>query len=147
MLDASVLLKWVFQDEDDADRAIVLRDKYLRGDSVIIVPSFAFYEFVSVLRYSRRGLSQEEINQEIHNLFGLQLVSIELDEGLAREAVNISFQTGTAVFASLTDDFVLRYDAYYMALADALGCQLITADYESYRRLGHLPYVVALRDI
>jgi len=34
-----------------------------------------------------------------------------------------------------------------MALADALGCQLITADYESYRRLGHLPYVVALRDI
>ena len=85
VLDSSVFLKWVFQDEDDADRAIVLRDEYLRGDSVIIVPSFAFYEFVSVLRHSRRGLSQEEINQEIHNLFGLQLVSIELDEGLARE--------------------------------------------------------------
>ena len=42
VLDSSVFLKWVFQDEDDADRAIVLRDEYLRGDSVIIVPSFAF---------------------------------------------------------------------------------------------------------
>ena len=136
VLDASVIIKWVFQDEDDADRAIVLRDEYLREDSVIIVPSFAFYEFVNVLRHSRRGLSQEEINQEIHNLFALQLVSIELDEGLAMNAVNISFQTGTVV-----------YDAYYVALADALGCQLVTADYESYRRLGHLSYVVALRDI
>ncbi len=136
VLDASVLLKWVFQDENDADRAIVLRDEYLRGDSVIIVPSFAFYEFVSVLRHSRRGLSQEEINREIHNVFDLQLISIELDEDLAREAVNISFQTGTAV-----------YDAYYVALAGVLGCQLITADYESYRRLRHLSYVVGLRDI
>jgi len=136
VLDASVLLKWVFQEEDDADRAVIFRDEYLRGDSVIIVPSFAFYEFVSVLRHSRRGLSQEEINREIHSLFDLQLVSIELDEGLAREAVNISFQTGTVV-----------YDAYYVALADALGCQLITADYESYERLRHLPYVVAMRDI
>ncbi len=136
VLDASVLLKWVFQDENDADRAIVLRDEYLRGDSVIIVPSFAFYEFVSVLRHSRRGFSQEEINREIHNVFDLQLISIELDEDLAREAVNISFQTGTAV-----------YDAYYVALAGVLGCQLITADYESYRRLRHLSYVVGLRDI
>lgn len=37
VLDASVMLKWVFTDEKDADRALALRDEHLRGESLIII--------------------------------------------------------------------------------------------------------------
>jgi len=135
VLDASVLLKWAFQDEEDSDRALSLRERHLDGEIIVIVPSHAVYEFTHVLRHSQRNLSRERIEREIDDIFNVNLVTIELDPYLAKLGVAISFQTGIAV-----------YDANYVALAEALGCQLVTADYEALDKLKHLNFVVALRD-
>lgn len=55
VLDTSVLLKWVFTEEENADKAIALKDRHLRGELLIIIPELATYEFANVIQHPHFG--------------------------------------------------------------------------------------------
>ena len=47
VLDASVVAKW-FIEEEDTEKAIEIRDKFVRGEIKILVPSLLIYEIGNV---------------------------------------------------------------------------------------------------
>jgi predicted nucleic acid-binding protein len=59
VLDSSVALKWIFADEDGAERAVRVRDEHVSGTNEIAVPSLFFYEIANVLS-TKVKLSPEE---------------------------------------------------------------------------------------
>ena len=61
VLDASVLVKW-FVEEDASDKALMLRDKYIEGELVILAPELILYEVLNAL-YFKRLFSREELRE------------------------------------------------------------------------------------
>ena len=115
VLDASVILKWLVNEEGSED-ALRFRDRHVKGEERIIVPSLLFYEVANVLRY-REELPEEEL-----------LILFEILNDLELSAVNPSFSEfkEAMLYARVKQTSV--YDAAYVVLAKNLGCELITAD-------------------
>ncbi len=123
VLDASVGLKWVL-DEDDSDKARNLRDEFRSALRDFIAPDIFAVECAHALtKGERKGtvvdpdLLYDEIMLDVPHLFS----SIPL---MAR-AVTISRMARIAV-----------YDCVYVALAEREGCELITADQKLINALG-----------
>ena len=49
VLDASVVLKWIFDDEDGGEQATRLKDAHVAGHEIVAVPDLLFYEIGNVL--------------------------------------------------------------------------------------------------
>jgi len=121
VLDASVILKW-FVDERDSEQALLLREEFYRGEREIVVPDLLLYETANALRYNP-GFSTEEINEVLKTLFDLGIGIITPTYSLLAKT------TGLAKSLDIT-----CYDATYLALAEELGFEFITADEKFYRK-------------
>ncbi len=130
VVDASVLVKWVVQEEysEDARR---LRDDFLEGRVSIHVPCTAILEASSALRkYVLRGLADDSTAAEALRLLvdsGLRIEPLGDEDPLS--TLSLSLDAGITV-----------YDAYYVSLAQRLDAPLITADEKLLRnkRVGEL---------
>lgn len=130
ILDASVILKWLV-DEEGSKEALLFRDRHVRGEERIIVPSLLLYEIANVLRY-REGLPDEEIL----NLF-------EIIKDLELSAVHPSFSEFEEAMLYARSKSISVYDASYIILAKNLGCSLITADRRLVQSV-YEPFVISL---
>jgi predicted nucleic acid-binding protein len=129
VLDTSVVIKWFRQGEVFAGQALVLRDAYLDGRIVVLVPSLLAYELANVLRY-KGDLTTEQVQEAVQSLFDMGLEWV-LPSGTAmRRAVEIARAYETTV-----------YDAAFAALAESLDATFVTADERLVRRLEALPFV------
>ena len=135
VLDTSVIIKWVRQEEILADRALALLHAYLDGQSQISVPSLLAYEIANVLRY-KTDLDTAQVETAIQGLFNMGLHWFAPTAPVTRRAVVIARDHDTSV-----------YDATFVALAEALGAIFITADERLVRGLAPLSYVAALGDV
>jgi len=126
VLDASVVLKWVLRDEEGATRALELRERHLAGAETIAVPELLFYEVGNAMVWSRR-LSEEESGASWEGLCSVALDVYSLrSQGMLR-AMALARTAGLSV-----------YDATYVALAERLECDMVTADAKLARKLdGH----------
>jgi predicted nucleic acid-binding protein len=135
VLDTSVIIKWVRQEEVLADRALALLHAYLDGQSQISVPSLLAYEIANLLRY-KTDLEAAQVETAIQGLFNLGLHWFAPTAPVTHRAVVIAREHETSV-----------YDASFAALAEALGAIFITADERLVRGLAPLPYVAFLGDV
>lgn len=130
VVDASVSLKWVLDDEDCVELAMALRDNGLRGRFRMVVPSLWHYEITNgVLVAVRRGrLPSTEGAQAVSSLIDLGLQSIDLQmDGCYQIADRYKVAT---------------YDAAYLTLAAALDAEFWTGDDKLYRAVSStLPFV------
>jgi predicted nucleic acid-binding protein len=117
-VDASVLVKWLIE-EADGDRALRLYADVSTSGSEFVAPPWFLAEASSAV-YKR--VQQERIRLEdalplIDQLEDLKIRKLS-PPGLARRAFEIAAQ------------FELKwiYDAFYVALAEIVGCDLWTAD-------------------
>ena len=115
VLDASVVLKW-FVDEADSVRALQLREEFCRGTREIVVPDLLLFEVANALRYNP-GFTAEAIKRAIRTLFDMGLEVVAPTYSLVAEAIEL---------AKSLD--VTCYDAVYLALAEQLGLEFVTAD-------------------
>jgi len=122
VLDASVVLKW-FVDEEDSDQSLRLREEFYRRKREIIVPDLLLFEVANALRYNP-SFTAEEIEEAMKTLFDMGIEIITPTYSLLAKAIEL---------AKSLD--VTCYDAAYLALAEELGFEFITADEKLCRKV------------
>ena len=122
VVDASVALKWVIP-EADSDRAAALLDHSLAA------PDLLFAECANALwKKLRRGeLTGEEAVTAAQTLGRAELTIVSAREYSAR---------AVAIAAELDHP---AYDGLYLAVAEALGLRLVTADARLMRKVDQVP--------
>lgn len=135
-LDTSVILKWTFTWEEDADKALLLRQQHVDGIEPIVIPSFGLYEAASVFKHSQNALSEAQVTSAIRSLMHVHLRIVRVSRRLLTRAVQIAFVCPGLVV----------YDAFFLAVAELHNCPYITADKKAYDKIKHLPYVNWLRN-
>lgn len=121
VVDASVVAKW-FLEEKFSDKALKLRNDYVRGLITIAAPSLLEYEVLNALKYSKLYTADElrEIGVSL-NKYGFEIY--ELEGKLKELTIKISMENNVTI-----------YDASYVALAKHLNTKLYTADQELARK-------------
>lgn len=121
VIDASVALKWVFDDEQDVQHALALRDDFLgRGRIQLFAPNLYLYEVINgVTGAIRRQRLEHAQGKDL--LRSLLLAEITLRVPSIDRMYEIALDYGLSV-----------YDSSYVSLAEALGADFWTADRQLY---------------
>lgn len=125
IVDASVFSKWYLRDEQLADRAMVLLQRYQAGEEALLCPHFARYELASaVTKAANLGrISRDDSSAAMNDFTALGItVGFDSDERLSA-AATLASQHGLSF-----------YDALYLALAGEFNARLVTADNEVHSR-------------
>lgn len=122
VLDASVVIKWVFVDEDGGESARYYKERHISEEEIIAVPELFFYEIANVLATNTK-LSVEDITEAFSLIwnFGLEVFNFGLEEFLSGIALSRQYK-------------ISLYDAAYIELARRLNCNFITADRKLYEK-------------
>jgi predicted nucleic acid-binding protein len=109
------------------------------GNIALTAPSFIRYEVAQSLRSAvlRKRISPAEAEGELVSFLSLGIHNDRDGDRLVSSAQRISIDTGVSV-----------YDAMYLAHAEAIGFDLVTADDGLIRRVAGYPLVVhSLADV
>jgi predicted nucleic acid-binding protein len=122
VLDASVILKWVLDADDEPGHAAArnLLDRWQRGEVSLAVPQLWLYEVGNVLCLKRPA----DAFGALAVLCDLGLIEIHLSRELIQRTVVLAQSHGLTF-----------YDASYLAVAEARSAILVTADSKFHRRM------------
>lgn len=123
VVDASVVIKWLVE-EEDSDTAHALLESWIGSDVARVAPYLMPFEVANALhRMVVRGdLTVGDGTRLITELLELEL-ELRQSEELHVRALELASELRQGA----------AYDAHYLALAEALGCELWTADERFYR--------------
>lgn len=132
--DASVILKWVFDTPDEADReaALVFLNRWVAGECELVLPSLWLYEVGNIIGRNIPDKAAEFMEMLIDYRVEEAPVSISI----ARSALAIMAECG-----------VTFYDAVYHAVALERKGTLVTADAAYLKKAGKLGNAVLLAEI
>ena len=135
IVDASVVLRGFFPDEEGHAKAQSLIRAYAQGEIELHAPTLLPYEVTNaVLQAIRRDRIGPEKGREILTAF----------EGLGIPTVDVSWQQ-TLELARTHDRSA--YDGAYLALAEEIGSKLVTGDRRLYNAVkDRLPWVLWIED-
>jgi predicted nucleic acid-binding protein len=137
VLDSSVDLKWVLP-EPDSGRATRLRDEYNASIHHLATPDIFTTEIANGLVVAQRQ-GRIQIGESItffHDIIR-NAPAIHSTLPLLPRAIEISLSTRQAV-----------YDCIYVALAEILGYEMVSADDQLVRKLRPLyPFLIRLADL
>ena len=116
VVDSSVAVKWFVHDnENHVQVALDLLKGHLDGSHVLAAPDHMRLEVLNALR--SRQLGDSHLIEAADRLELANLAWFPVDGPLARLAIALSGRHKLTV-----------YDAVFAALADSLGCELVTDD-------------------
>jgi len=135
IVDASVVLRGFFPDEEGHAEAQALIRAYAQGEIELHAPTLLPYEVTNaILQAIRRDRIGPEKGREILTAF----------EGLSIPTADVSWQQ-TLELARAHDRSA--YDAAYLALAEETGSKLVTGDRRLYDAVkDRLPWVLWIED-
>jgi predicted nucleic acid-binding protein len=123
VVDSSVAYKWLSHvDEERVEQALVLLDLHETGAIMLSAPSTLYVELANALR-SCRHVDEERAITLITRFEELHIDLFESTCTRLATAARISYQHGISI-----------YDALFLALAEELGCPLVTADRRAFAR-------------
>lgn len=128
VLDASVVVKW-FTREEDRHTAIELRNRFLQGEVDIALPDLILYELANVLRYNP-NFEKKDVSDAVRSIIGLGVQILVPTTRLLASSVNLGFTYNITV-----------YDAVYVALAEQLSYDFLTADRKLFNSTKKLHFV------
>ena len=129
VLDTSVVVKWIRQGEVLAEHALALRNDYLSGRLTVILPTLLAYELANVLRY-KLDMTTSQVQDAMQSVLDLGMDWVPLSPAWMQRAIDIA----------RTHD-VTVYDAYFVAVAEALRADFTTADERLTQRLTGFAFV------
>ena len=115
VIDASVVVKW-FVEEENSDKAIRLRDRYVEGEISIVAPELIIFETLNALKY-KRLFSVDELMKVAETLEAFSFTLYPLKDAYARKTIEIAVENNITI-----------YDASYIALAAIKNTTMYTAD-------------------
>ena len=132
VLDASVVLKWIVDDEDGGVSAARWKDAHVAGQEIVAVPDLLFYEIGNVLATKTR-LSEAAIAEAFLLLwdFSLERFDLGLEEFQGSLALSRKYK-------------ITLYDAAYVELSRRLKCTFVTADKKLYEKIKSIKTVELL---
>ena len=137
VVDASVVTKWLV-DEDDSDKAHALLEAWDSAGMRPTAPGFLPAEVTDALH--RRVVRSDLPVEEAAVLLARLASRVELQEpsGIHGRALELASELGQGA----------AYDCHYLALAEALDCELWTADERFHRAASAaFPFVHALSEV
>ncbi len=134
IVDASVILRAFFPDEDQTQAQALIRD-HVSGQLRLVAPTLLLYEVTNaVLQAVRRGRVAGEQGEAILTSF----------EGLGIKMEPVTWQQMLPLARRFDRS---AYDTAYLALAEARGEHLITGDLRLYHAVrDHLDWVMWIGD-
>lgn len=126
VLDASVVLKWIFEDEEGRDKARRYKERHISEEEIISVPDLFFYEIANVLT-TKTKLGVEAVSDAFSLLwdFDFEVFSFGLEE----------FLNGIVLAKRYR---ITLYDAAYIELARKLKSSFVTSDRRLYEKVKEL---------
>ncbi len=117
VIDASVVLKWQFDDEECVEQALMLRhDFFIKGAIHAIAPHLLLYELANgiVVAARKKRVAIGKCNDIMRNLLSL----------------NIEFRSAEPllILELAVKHNITAYDAAYFSLAKSENCELWTGD-------------------
>lgn len=135
VLDTSVVVKWFSEaDESDLEKALKLRADHIAEHCLLIVPDLLLYELANALRYNEK-VQPDEVRQAVESIADLAIDINLYDIDVLSSALTLAFRYQ-----------IMVYDAYFLALAEAIECPLITADRRFYNKVSDSKWTSALSD-
>lgn len=134
IVDASVILRALFPDEDQAQAQALIRD-HVMGRVELIAPTLLLYDLTNaVVQARRRGrISDEQARNVLLSFEGLKITLRPVNW---QQILPLALRFDRSA-----------YDAAYLALAEKTGQALITGDRRLYNAVHeHLDWVQWLRD-
>ena len=132
VIDASVVLKWYLDDEDNGRSALSLLERYVSQELDILAPSLLGYEVMNGLAIAKkRGrIGEDKLKMAVQGFMDLEISQKHIS----------SFYPKVIHFYNIYN--LSAYDASYLALADEESIPLITADERLYNTVKKdLPWV------
>jgi predicted nucleic acid-binding protein len=123
VLDASVAVKWFFVDEPSRDQALAVRGRLSSRPESFLVPPLFHSEILHVLARKSQG-DAAFVARGLELLLRLGIRTLGLSE------------RGWALAAAWACRGLSGYDATYVALAEELDAQWLTADLQAAKRVG-----------
>jgi predicted nucleic acid-binding protein len=126
VVDASVAVKW-FTREVHTENALDLLDHFRAGRCRLAVPGWLFFLEVSNALSRKPGFNKESVLESLTKAWNLQADLLETKLDLITKTTAIAYASKASV-----------YDSAYVAVAEATGFPLVTADEELLKRMkGH----------
>jgi len=117
IIDASAVIKWFSdENENDLDKAKLLRNDYLNKRIYLIAPDILIAEISNALSYNP-NFDREKVLTAIDSLYLLDIKFIRFSRKLIEDSVILRYEKNITI-----------YDAIYLSLAKLLNIQFITAD-------------------
>jgi predicted nucleic acid-binding protein len=134
VIDASLVLKWFCEhDEEDLEKARLLRNKYLNFEIELVCPELLIYEVCNVLRY-KKILNDYLLEEAILSIYNMDFL-YSATENIMQQSVK---------FAKKYD--ITVYDATYLGFSNHYNALFITADKKLYRLIKENSNVILLKD-
>jgi predicted nucleic acid-binding protein len=122
VIDASVVVKW-FIEENDSEKALLLRDSFIGGKVELYVPPLLYFEVLNALKYSQlfEPSELEDAGESLEN-YGFKVITIknEIRNHMINAAINYDLSI---------------YDASYLGLSIGLEMMFCTADEKIIKKL------------
>jgi predicted nucleic acid-binding protein len=120
VLDASVVLKWIFEDEEGSSGAKSYRERHASGKDIAAVHDLFFYEISNVLT-AKTGLNTKDAMELFTLLWHFDF-----------EVFHFGYKEFSAAMELSRRHSISLYDASYIVLAMRLKCDFVTADKKLY---------------
>lgn len=120
VVDNSVVMRWLFKDGSDSDKAYADQVAMLLETAEVHVPNLFNSEAANVIaRALKKGLISRQVSAECFELIAAMNAKVahDIDTSAIADTTFLAVDTGLSA-----------YDATYLRLAKRLGCALATLD-------------------